>query len=111
VIAIQTRSGFQIMVELGSEIDVPAQHAAERRTYPSRPEPAGPEALQPLVRIQSGTSPPGDAFAAIKYRDFWYWIDDRDLKSKGVFTFLMVIMTLAEKDDKAPPPVVTIPAN
>jgi hypothetical protein len=37
VIAIQTRSGFQIMVELASEIQVPADHAADRRTYPSSP--------------------------------------------------------------------------
>jgi hypothetical protein len=112
VIAIQTRSGFQIMVELGSEIEVPADHVAERRTYPPRSEPAaGPDGLLPLVRIQSGTSAPGDAFAAIKYHDYWYWIDDRDLRSKGIFTFLVVIMTLAEKEEKAPPPVVTIPAN
>jgi hypothetical protein len=112
VIAIQTRSAFQIMIELGADIQVPAEHAGERRTYPSSPEPAaGPETLPPLVRIQSGTSAPGDAFAAVKYRDYWYWIDDRDLRSKGIFTFLMVIMTLAEKDEKVPPPVVTIPAN
>jgi hypothetical protein len=95
VIAIQTRSAFQIKGELGADIQVPA----------------GPDALQPLVRIQSGTSAPGDAFAAIKYRDHWYWSDDRDFRSKGVFTFLMVIMTLAEKAQKAPAPVVTIPAN
>jgi len=112
VIAIQTRSGFQILVELGADIQVPADHAADRRTYPSRPEPAaGPEVLVPLVRIQSGTSAPGDTFAAIKYRDYWYWIDDKDFRSKSIFTFLMVIMTLAEKEDKVPPPVVTIPAN
>jgi hypothetical protein len=112
VIAIQTRSAFQIMLELGSDIEVPAEHAAERRTYPSRPEPAaGPDVLLPLIRIQSGTSAPGDAFAAVKYRGYWYWIDDRDFRSKGIFTFLMVIMTLAEKDEKAPPPVITIPAN
>ena len=36
VIAIQTRSGFQIMVELGAEVQVPGDHVAERRTYPSR---------------------------------------------------------------------------
>jgi hypothetical protein len=71
VIAIQTRSGFQIMVELASEIQVPADHAADRRTYPSSPEPAaGPDVLPPLVRIQSGTSAPGDAFAAVKYHDY-----------------------------------------
>jgi hypothetical protein len=112
VIAIQTRSGFQIMVELASEIQVPADHAADRRTFPSVPEPAaGPNALPPLVRILSGTSAPSDAFAAVKYHDYWYWIDDRDFRSKGIFTFLMIIMTLSEKDDKVPAPVVTIPAN
>jgi len=111
VIAIQTRSGFQIMLELGSEIEVPPDHVAQRRTYPSRLEPAGPDGLLPLIRILSGTSAPSDAFAAVKYRDHWYWIDDRDLRSKGIFTFLIVIMTLAEKDEKIPPPVVTIPAN
>ena len=112
VIAILTRSAFQIMVELGGGIEVPAEHAADRRTYPSSQEPAaGPETLPPLVRIQSGTSAPGEAFAAIKYGDYWYWIDDRDFRSKSIITFLMVLMTLAEKEEKAPPPVVTIPAN
>ena len=112
VIAIQTRSGFQIMVELGAEIQVPPDHVTDRRTYPSSLGPApGPDTLLPLVRIQSGPSAPGDTFAAVKYRDHWYWIDDRDFRSKSIISFLMVIMTLAEKDEKAPPPVVTIPAN
>jgi hypothetical protein len=112
VIAVQTRSGFQIMNQLGSNVEVPAEHIADRRTYPPIPEPAsGEQALPPLVRIHSGTAKPEDAFAAVKYGDYWYWIDDRDFRSKGIFTFLMIIMTLAEKGDKVEPPVVTIQAN
>jgi hypothetical protein len=54
---------------------------------------------------------PRDIFAAIKYDDYWYWVDDKDFRSKSIITFLMVLMTRAEKEEKAPAPVVTIPAN
>jgi hypothetical protein len=111
VIAMKTRSGFQILNLLGSNVEVPPEHIAERRTYPSIPEAGGIQSLPPLIRIHAEKSQPADAFAAVKYRDYWYWIDDRDFRSKGVFTFLMIIMTLAEKEDKAQAPVVTIQGN
>jgi hypothetical protein len=107
-IAIQTRSGFQIMTQLGSDVEVPAAHVAELRTYAPPP---GDAALPPSVRILSGPSTPDDAFAAVKYRDHWYWIEDRDFRSKGTFTFLMIIMTLAEKGEAPPSPVITIQGN
>jgi len=110
-IAMQTRSGFQILNVLGSNIEVPAEHVAERRTYPPIPVPGGPLSLPPLIRIHAEKSQPADAFAAVKYRDYWYWIDDRDFRSKGIFTFLMIIMTLAETGEKAPSPIVTIQGN
>ncbi|WP_374088979.1 hypothetical protein [Methylomicrobium lacus] len=110
-IAIQTRSGFQILNLLGSNVEVPPEHIAEGRTYPEIVEPAGTQSLPPLIKIHAETSCPADAFATVKYRDYCYWIDDRDYRSKGVFTFLMIIMTLAETGEKAQPPVVTIQGN
>ena len=112
VIAVQTRSGLQILKELGADVEVPSTHIAERRTYPPFSESVGiARSLQPLLRIHADKSRPIDVFAAVKYNDYWYWIDNRDFKSKGVFTFLMIIMTLAEKEEKIQPPIVTIQGN
>lgn len=111
-VAIQTRSGLQILAQLGANIEVPPEHISELRTYPPIPESGGSaQSLPPLIRIHAEKSQPADAFAAVKYRDYWYWIDDRDFRSKGIFTFLMIIMTLAEKGENVQGPIVTIQGN
>ena len=50
-------------------------------------------------------------FSSVPYRDHRFWIDDRDLRSKSVFSFLMFLFTLLETSDKGGAPIVTIPTR
>ena len=111
-IAILSRSILQILVEISSFITVPADHVAEHRVgQTAEPEtgPGGP--LPPLIRIASGSDLPGDSFVGVPFRGHWFWIDDRDISSKRVFTFLVFVFTLVETGGKEGAPIVTIPAG
>ena len=111
-LAMLTRSILDILIDMASFISVPEAHVQERRVAPTdEPEvgPGGP--IRPLVRILSSREKPDDAFVAVPYRDHWYWIDDRDIPSKALFSFLMFIFTLVETGEKGTAPIVTVPTN
>lgn len=111
-IAILTRSILQIMVDLGSFIEVPASHVAEQRVNPTMPSVVvDGKPVPPLIRIHSSPDKPADAFIAVPYRDHWFWIDDRDLRSKSLFSFLMFIFSLTETGGKEGAPIITVPAG
>jgi hypothetical protein len=63
------------------------------------------------VHIHSGTVAPADAYAAVPYKGYWYWIDDTDIASKRTFTFLMILFSLAETGQTTAAPVVTVPSR
>ena len=88
-----TRSMLQIMVSLASQVTVPPQHLAEGRTTPALDNSEDfKDDLAQFMRINSSAEKPEDAYTAVAYKDYWFWVDDRDFKSKRAFTFLMILL-------------------
>jgi hypothetical protein len=111
-IAILTRSMLEILLDLSSYIEVPAASTTEQRTFPTpAPEVVNGTPVAPLIRIFSSSQSPGDAFAAVPYRQEWYWIDDKDFASKRLFSFIMFLFTLTETEGKQGAPLITIPVG
>jgi hypothetical protein len=111
-IAILTRSLLQVIVDLSADIEVPAAHVEEKRVSPTHVEEAVRDGkILPLIRIHSSSGKSDDAFVSVPYRDSHFWIDDRDLMSKKIFSFLMFVFTLVETGEKGMAPVVTVPTN
>jgi hypothetical protein len=111
-LAMLTRSTLSIMVELAGEVRVPPQHVVDGRTVPSLidSDSAGDDERR-LIDIRSSEDKPDDVYVAVKYRDHWFWIDDRDFRSKRSFAYLMLLFSLTESGGKEGLPLVTIPAG
>jgi hypothetical protein len=89
---------------IAAHVDVPAEDIAEGRAIPG----LGPAAT---LKIGCSKRKPADAFAAVSYRNRWFWIDDRDLKTKRAFSLLMMLGTLSDTGEREQLPLITIPAQ
>lgn len=103
-IAVVTRSLLHIMGMMSIYVEVPPEHVADGRATPGLAQPAP-------FRIGCSQKRPADAFVSIGYRDRWFWIDDRDLKTKRAFSLLLMMFTLADTGQREPLPLITIPAQ
>lgn len=107
-IAIQTRSLIEMLLELGSNIDIPLSHEEEGRARHVAVH-EGEENY--LIRIQSGPNRPDSAFVATHFDSYWFWIDKSDIYSKQTLTFMMFLSSIAETGSPVQAPVVTVNAG
>ena len=112
-IAILSRSIMQVMTEFAAFIDVPEADTAEGRVYALDQEAAQTDhQLPPLIRVHNSLAEPERPHVAVPYRGSWFWIDDRDIYSKTMFYFLMVLFSSTERGDSAQAaPIISVPTN
>ena len=107
-IAITTRSTLDLIEILRAAIEVPTEHASAGLTitYP----PMG--LVGQGIRIISSTESPRSALA-VKYRGYWFYIDDADQLTKAYFRALRAFwsVSISASADKRAAPVLTIPVS
>ena len=110
-VAVITRSLLHIMSTMAAQVEVPSEDVVQGRATPGiQPGLDGAQSGR-LVRIHSSSGKPASASVAVAYRDAWFWIDDRDLRTKRAFAFMLMLFTLADTGEKESLPLITIPAQ
>jgi len=109
--AIMTRSILEIFADIGAYIQVPEEHIMAKEVLPG-PDFKMPDGtpVKPLINIKSDKNQPVNAFTSIFYNGYWFYIDKGDYRSKGIFSFLLLISSLVQSDEKASP-MITIPTR
>jgi len=111
-LALLSRSMMEILMEIATYVEVPSYHLDEGRVGSVLKDTDElPSGLSHIMQIKSSKQKPSDAFVSAKYRNHWFWIDDRDPLSKGMLSFLMVLFSLTETGGTSGAPLVTIPAG
>lgn len=106
-LAMQTRSMSQLLTELAGCIDVPPEHVAGQKTFPTTRD----ERVPSFIRIHTSACRPANAFAKVHYRGHWFWVDDGDFASKRMLSLILLFFSLVETGGGAGAPVVTVNAG
>lgn len=112
-ITVRIRSLIALMSYLSRGIQVPEAHILEGRAQQSTLY-AGSDDPSPQVTMSVRTSSeqPAEAFVAVFYQNYWFYIPHTDHQSKQAFTllnYLFQMQALPEAPSSAP--VITIPAG
>jgi hypothetical protein len=112
-ITIRVRS-FGAMLGLESRgIEVPAAHLEELRAVTMTLPAEDPDVASLVrLRVRSQSERPADAFVAIRYQGYWFFIPDDDHESKEVFGLLGYLFQIqAPAVQSVGGPVLTVPTG
>jgi len=110
-LAVNSRSMLQIMQAFATFVEVPEAHLKDRSAWPAPQMAPTEEGRRQIVRIHSSKDKPASTFAAVRFRDYWFWVDNGDLQTKRALTVVMFFFTLADTGSPEKLPLITIPAQ
>lgn len=114
---LETRSLLQALYYVSHGVDVPPEHAAGRLVTVTR-DASGQTfdwqlVMSGLFRAYSAkadTRPP-NAYVAVPYKGYWFYIDERDQDTKSTFSLLMELSRLELVGKSGSGPLFTLPLS
>ncbi len=113
---LETRSLLQVLFFVANGVEIPPCHAssgvapvtmgADGRAFEWQ------DVLGGLFHVcwAEGKKPPATAHVSVRYKGYWFYIDERDRDSKSTFSLLVELSRLQLATDKAgSAPVLTLP--
>lgn len=61
-----------------------------------------------LLQVRAQQSAPANAFARVRYRGHWFYIDDSDLESKSTFSLMLYLLALQAAGEQGLSPLLTV---
>lgn len=104
-----TGSIWEIMLNLAWQFEVPQEHITSGRTDKTFHS-ANSETKPPLQILYSKEKPENE-FISVYHHDHWFYIDPDDRNTKRNFSFLQLLLNLAESTTDSKAPIVTVPTN
>jgi hypothetical protein len=118
VLRVVTRSSAQVLFYLANGVEVPPKQVEAGLVHlpvDAEGRPVGPEVTRGLFQVRTckGLEPPKSAYVAVKYRGWWYYLDDSDQQSKATFALVLGMSRLdfARQRIGTTGPVLTLPAG
>jgi len=113
---LETRSLLQALYYVCHGVDIPSEHAARGWITVTRDNNGQPFDWTFLtrgffqVRSVKADKRPASAHVAVRYKDYWFYIDETDQATKSTFTLLMELARLELTSGKASSgPQLTLP--
>jgi hypothetical protein len=114
---VTPRSTAQVYFYLSNGVEVPDEHVACGIVRPTTDAEGNPMDSRELTRglfevhLCKGHKPPAIAYLVVKYRGYWYYIDDRDQASKSTLALVRQLSRLDFGNQKSAGPVLTLPVG
>lgn len=115
-LVLGTRSMLGVLFYLSHSVQAPQEHVTSGLVEPTHIRGTAnlfdwSQVTKSVMAVKSSAKEPERAYVKVKYRDYWFYIDDADRNSKATFGLLHYLISLQSTAGSGRTPLLTLPAG